>query len=352
MLCGCGAQKSGDESQAQYIKGVWISFSELDSMLMSDFKGEFESAAEYSREQGITDVFVHVIPYCDAIYPSELFPLRASASTQNFDVLEYMISVCHQNGMRLHAWINPYRVRTADSNPEALPDGSPALLWLKGEGEENVLVQNGIYLNPSSVQVRRLIIDGVREIIDGYDIDGIHFDDYFYPSTDQGLDAEAYAEYAAATETPLALDDWRRANINALISGVYTAIKFKDKDIAFSVSPAASIDENFNRHYADVAAWIESGCVDYIIPQLYFGFDYPIEEYRFERLLDDWKALVSGNDTRLLIGLAAYKIGTDSEPDREEWANGKEVIARQAEICLNDKTVAGHIYFSYSAMAK
>ena len=116
-----------------------------------------------------------------------------------------------------------------------------------------------------------------------------------------------------------------------------------------SISPAAGIDKNKYELYADVKAWCDGGYVDHIIPQLYFGFEYPDHSYRFERLLDDWKTLAG--DTRLIIGLAAYKIGTDAVPDRDEWSD-PEVLLRQAKLCFEDQSLSGHVYFSYTAYSQ
>ena len=356
LLAGCSPTDTvSNDVKQDYITGVWVSYSELDIMLSGDFKAEFDAAVQNCLSRGVTDMFVHIRPFCDSYYPSEIFPLRSSAATQNFDVLEYMIGVCHQNGIKLHAWLNPYRVRTADCDISALPDGNPAKRWLSDEmadNDINVSLVSGIYLNPASSEARALILDGIREIIDNYAVDGIHFDDYFYPTEDESFDKMSYTAYCTDTQKPLDLDDWRRANVNALVSCAYTAIKFKNKDIVFSVSPSASIDENYNKHYADIAAWVSSDCVDYIIPQLYFGFDYPDSDYKFNNLLGTWQKEISETDTKLLIGLATYKINTQNKPDSAEWANGRDVIKQQIEICKESSGVAGHIYFSYSSMCQ
>ena len=357
LLGGCSPSdtSSGFEDKQSYITGVWLSYSELDGMLQKDFKAEFDAAVQNCLSRGVTDMFVHIRPHCDSYYPSQLFPMRSSAAMCDFDVLEYMIDICHQNNIKLHAWLNPYRVRTADGDVSALPEDSPARLWLSDDNTDNdtnVSLASGVYLNPASSEVRALIIDGIREIIDNYAVDGIHFDDYFYPTTEAIFDKQSYDRYCDETEKPLGLHEWRRANINALISGAYTAIKFKDKDIIFSISPAASIDENYNKHYADIAAWCDSACVDYIIPQLYFGFEYPDSDFKFDNLLDEWQKEMKGIDVKLIIGLATYKIGTQSEPDREEWASGTEVIKKQSQICENTSGIDGHIYFSYSSMCE
>ncbi len=357
LLAGCTNHiaVNRENEKINYITGVWISFSELDNMLLGDFKAEFETAVQNCKARGITDVFVHVRPFCDSYYRSQLFPLRKSVVIHNFDVLEYMINTCHANGIKFHAWLNPYRVKTADNDISTLPDDSPAKRWLSDDNpdnDSNVSTVGGVYLNPASSEVRSLILDGIRELIDNYAVDGIHFDDYFYPTQEAAFDEQSYTAYCSVTQKPLKLDDWRRANVNALISGTYTAIKFKDKDIVFSVSPSASIKENYDKHYADITAWLDSDCVDYIIPQLYFGFDYPVEEYRFDTLVAEWEKITKRTSVKLLIGLAAYKIGTQNEPDREEWANGRDVIKKQAELCKTRDSITGHIYFSYSFMCE
>lgn len=356
LLAGCStAEPNITQEKQNYITGVWMSYSELDAMLQKDFKAEFSAAVQNCISMGITDIFVHTRPFCDSYYPSQYFPLRESAAVHDFDILEYMINICHKSGIKFHAWLNPYRVRTADSDISVLPDNSPAKQWLtddSGDNNVNVSLVGGVYLNPASSEARQLILDGIREIVDGYAVDGIHFDDYFYPTVEATFDEQSYIAYCNKTQKPLSLGDWRRANVNALISGAYTAIKFKNKDIVFSVSPSASIDENYNRHYADIAAWVDNACVDYIIPQLYFGFEYPDRNFKFENLFEKWQKEVAYTETKLLIGLATYKIGTQNEPDKQEWANGKEVINRQVDICKNDSDILGHIYFSYSSMCE
>ena len=298
---------------------------------------------------------MHTRAFCDSVYNSKYFPLRDSARGYDFDILEYMISKCHENQIKFHAWLNPYRVRTADSDVQSLSTESPARIWLEDSdtlNDNNVCISDGIYLNPASSEARRLVIDGIREIANNYDIDGIHFDDYFYPTQSEEFDAASYAEYCADNQNPISLDEWRRANVNALISGSYTAVKFINSDIIFSISPSASIEENYDRYYADIQLWVESGCVDYIIPQLYFGFDYPDRNYCFDNLLKIWQKITDDTETKLLIGLASYKIKTQNEPDKQEWANGAEVISRQVQICQKSSDISGHIFFSYSSLCE
>ncbi len=351
LLCGCfkkaKPQRIKDNAE-EYHKGVWITYNELNSMLSADFKTEFSLALDKLKELGVTDIFVHTRAFCETYYSSRFFPLAKSVNT-DFDILEFMVSSAHGRGIRFHAWINPYRVRTADNNIDALNKESPAYKWVKEGKEENVLITgSGIYLNPASPSARLLVLDGIREILNNYAVDGIHFDDYFYPENCGENDKSSYDAYAAEALTPLNLDEWRRGNVNALISSVYTAVKFINKDIIFSISPAADIDKNYQKLYADIALWVKSGCVDWIIPQLYFGFNYPDEAYRFDNLLEGWKSYLSGSKTKILIGLANYKIGTSAKPDADEWVLGEKIIARQEQICQEDEDIYGHVFFSYS----
>lgn len=360
LLTGCSPQKENKtrktDTAESYVSGVWLSYSELDAVLKTgDFKNGFDAVVSNCKSRGITDLFVHTRAFCDSIYSSQYFPLRETVKQYDFDVLEYMIEKCHAEGLKFHAWINPYRVRTADGDVSALDEKSPVKQWLTDDdasNDTNAVISNGIYLNPASGEARKLVTDGVREIINNYKVDGIHFDDYFYPTTDPEFDKVSYEAYCDGTEKPLPLDDWRRANVNALISGCFTAVKFTDANIVFSISPAASVSENYSKHYADINTWCESGCIDYIIPQLYFGFNYPTDDFKFENLISDWINVTDNKDVKLMIGLAAYKINTQNEPDREEWQNGVDVIKRQTEICEQNPDIYGHIYFSYSFMFK
>ena len=111
LLAGCSPMEtaSGTENKQNYITGVWVSYSELDTMLAGDFKAEFNTTVQNCVSRGITDMFVHVRPFCDSYYPSEYYPLRSSAAAQGFDALEYMINACHNSGIKFHAWINTYR---------------------------------------------------------------------------------------------------------------------------------------------------------------------------------------------------------------------------------------------------
>lgn len=355
FLCSCSATPNNNETQ--YCEsGIWISYYEINSMLKSEkgFKAEFENVIENCKKLQIQNLYIHTRAFGDSLYTSDYFPLMAGVKDYDYDVFAYIIEKCHKENMLVHAWINPYRVSTATVNIDEIDKNSPAYKWLHDENTDNdlgVCFSNGIYFNPASQEVRRLVLDGIRELVAKYSVDGIHFDDYFYPTTKTDFDTASYNQYKTSCEKPLSLAAWRRENVNLLISSCYEVIKYANKDIVFSISPAASIESNFNNLYADVTEWIEKGYVDEIIPQLYFGFEYPDEEFRFENLLSVWKKAASSNkNVKLKIGLANYKAKPSLEADKAEWENNSDIIARQIAICENDNEISGYVLFSYSSV--
>ncbi|MBO5725960.1 MAG: family 10 glycosylhydrolase, partial [Clostridia bacterium] len=149
---------------------------------------------------------------------------------------------------------------------------SPAKQWLTDDNVENdkniCLTDSGIYLNPAESECKKLVLDGVREILQNYDVDGIHIDDYFYPTTETQFDESSYLLYSQSLENPLTLEEWRRKNVSSLVNSIYCTVKAHDKNIMFGVSPAADINRNYNTLFAEVEGWIGGGYVDYILPQL------------------------------------------------------------------------------------
>ena len=324
-LCGCAAPKKevGREEKTAgepAVIGVWISCFELETMLSGgNFREEFAAAATKLGEAGATDAFVHVRAFGDSLFESEYYPQKQSAKQYGFDLIEYMTETLAAKNIRFHAWINPFRS------------------------------ESGGFLDPADESVRARILLGVREIAERYDISGVHFDDYFYPSAEDSADAASLEAYKSAAGCALPTDDYRRSVITAFMFAAKSAAKCRDENVIFSVSPAAGIEKNETSAFADVKKWCALGAVDWIIPQLYFGFDYPLREYRFDNLLARWKTLERAKGVKLIIGLAAYKVGTAKEPDAAEWKeNGAGVLRRQKEICLNDADLSGIALFSYS----
>ena len=175
-----------------------------------------------------------------------------------------------------------------------------------------------------------MIAQGAAEIAENYDVDGIHFDDYFYPSEDPSLDSAAYESYTQSVENPLPLLEWRAANINAMVAQVYESIKAVKEEVVFGISPQGNI-ANDEAMGADVKTWAAvPGYVDYLAPQLYFSFEN--EALGYLEALEEWAALPQHEGLKLYAGLALYKVGTDA--DGGTWLGRDDIIALQAEAAL------------------
>ena len=353
MLSACGTPPK--KTQTAKEGGIWLTYYELDKMMNSSggFREEFKKVIENCNKLCIKNLYVHTRAFGQTIYKSDYFTLLKSARKCDFDVLEYIINQCKKADIKVYAWINPYRI-SSNTDIESVDSESPVYKWLKDEdrqNDRNVGFANGIYLNPSSSEARKTVLQSIRELTENYDIDGIHFDDYFYPTTKSDFDKYSYSEYKLNCENALSLSDWRRENVNLLISSCRNILEYSGKNIIFSISPAASIENNYKNLYADVELWIKNGLVDEIIPQLYFGFMYPDKNFRFDNLLKRWEEAASLNqNVTLKIGLGDYKAIPELEPDMDEWQNNSDIIARQVKICDLDSKVSGYVYFSYSTL--
>ncbi len=359
FLSGCKSTPKKAQTKTEkdiYIKGVFITQNEIKPYLVKNTKKSIKGLANELDGCGITDVFLQTRAYGESLAKIKSFPQLSYAKSLNFDVLSYIIKTFKEKSIRTHIWINPLRIKTDGTDKNELNKESPVYKVLSNsDTEDDSLVcftENGIYLNPASDKAVGLITEEVREIINKYKPAGISFDDYFYPTADESFDSESYGLYKSLCESPLSLSEWRIANINSLISSVYTAVKFCDKDTLFTVSPAASAKRSKEELFADVYTWCKNGCIDIIIPQLYFGFNYPDKNYSFLSLLSFWDNLSKETDTKTASALATYKIGTDSPPDKEEWADGKSVIKKETDCIRKDKTQSGYVYFSLTSFRK
>lgn len=196
-------------------------------------------------------LIVQVRPFGDALYESKYFPWShlltgRQGINPGYDPLAYMVQAAHKEGMEIHAWINPLRIQTESSPPE-LAQSNPYQQWRRDPEKAGWTASagSGKYYNPAYPEVRTLIADGAREIVENYDVDGIHFDDYFYPTEDPSFDEVAYSAYKEEQgENALSLEQWRQENINLLIQEVYTAVKEADPDVVFGVSPQANLEND------------------------------------------------------------------------------------------------------------
>lgn len=327
------AAQAAAETEETPLVGVWIPYMSLSTEEKTEtaFKENYDAKLESAKAAGANAVFVHVRPFADSLYPSEYEPWShiltgTQGEDPGYDPLQYMVDRAHECGMQFHAWINPLRIST-DATPGTLAEDSFYMQNRETNPFYFLEYDGGIYYNPASAVVRERIANGAAEIAALYDVDGIHFDDYFYPTDDESIDANQYAAYVEETEEPLPLHEWRTANINALIAAVYHRIKQTAPDVVFGISPQGNLDNN-EKINADVLTWCaQSGYIDYICPQLYYSFEN--EALPFEEALQQWNAMERLDSVKLYIGLAVYKAGTDA--DNGTWLNTDDTIARQIE---------------------
>lgn len=351
-----------EPTESENFYAVWFSYIDLYSVGLSEteFENKIDTAFENVANLGMNTVICQVRANGDAAYYSDIFPFSENYSGTEgvrceYDPLEIMLKYSKKHSLSFHAWINPYRVRASGKVTELSQD-NPARGFLKNGKPDNynlISYNGGIYYNPQSEKVKTLILNGIEEILNNYDVDGIHIDDYFYPTDSGDFDKVSYDFYRNGTDCPLPLADWRRANVSTLISRIYRTVHRYGKKV-FGISPSAHIsndgsDLNHKNRFAEVYTWMtESGYVDYIAPQLYFGYKYPQREFAFENLLKKWTDTGRAPNVKLYVGLAPYKIDTqDAESD--EWITDIGLVARQTSEVLSQKT-DGVIYYSYSSL--
>ncbi len=349
------------EDSSDRMNGVWVAtVANLDYPVKAttsseSLKAEADEIISNCRDLGFNAIFLQVRPASDAIYKSSIFPWsqyltgsQGTAPDNDFDPLEYWVSKCHENNIELHAWINPYRATRNSNGLDSLANSNPA----KQHPEYMVRYSDGnYYYNPALPEVRQLLVDGVMEIVNNYNVDGIHMDDYFYPGQNFD-DDEAYAEYGNGQD----IGDWRRENVNTLIKEINTNVKASGKDIDFGISPSgiwanksnSSLgsdtrgSESYYNLYADTRKWALEGWIDYICPQVYWEIGHSTADY--ETLAYWWANTLADCDTKLYIGLADYKCdGVDSS---SVWYNGKAI---QQQLALNNSIpkISGEVHFRY-----
>ncbi len=350
-------------NNSSFMRAIWIAYYDLNmsGAGKAAFQSKIDTMFDNAVNMNMTDVICHVRAFSDAFYYSDIFPhTKYLSGTEGkdpgYDALEYMITAAKKRGLKIHAWLNPYRA-TFTTDLSQLADNHPAKKWLTDNDTKNdryVLSAGGKYLyyNPAIPEVQKLIIDGVREILENYDVDAIHIDDYFYPTTSASFDSVEYNAYKAASpNNKLELADWRRANVNALVTGLYSAVR-KYKDVKFGISPAANISRCYNELYADVEYWMKTtGFCDYIIPQIYYGYEYKTAKYQFTNLLNEWNSKKKHLSLDFYIGLGPYKINQPTTNDGTEWSSKPEILGKQVTDCYNLKT-DGVAIFDYGTMLK
>ncbi len=349
------------------LKAVWISYLEFlthgkNGYTEKSFTALIDTMFDNVVDMNMNAVVVQVRPFGDAMYESSYFPWsRYISGTQGvdpgFDPMEYMVEAAHERGLEFHAWLNPYRVTTANTDYSKLSEDNPARVWHEDDdktNDRNVLSFGGnLYYNPASKEVQTLITNGIKEIVTKYDVDGIHFDDYFYPVLGSKyasvFDSTEYKTYVADCKSDgkksLGIADWRRNNVNTLVKNIYKSIKKIDSNVQFGISPGGFIDSLFTDagYYIDIKTWLSSdGYIDYICPQIYWTFSNSLNPY--DKILKKWLSYRTSSTVKMYIGIANYRAGSTLEAD---WKNDDDVLRNQIEYGRDTGLVDGFVFFRY-----
>jgi uncharacterized lipoprotein YddW (UPF0748 family) len=343
---------------AYEFRGVWVAtVDNIDWPSKGNFntesqKAEFIKLLDMHQRNGMNAVIVQVRPATDALYPSPYEPWsewltgkQGAAPSPYYDPLEFMIEETHKRGMEFHAWCNPYRAEfqlgTSSISRTHITRIHPG--WFLTYGDKR-------YFDPGNKEAQQFVVKVIRDIVSRYDVDAIHFDDYFYPYRIAGKefqDDASYQKYGNGMNK----EDWRRSNVDSIILMLSTAIKEEKKHCRFGISPFCvwrniSKDPegsattagmtNYDDLYANILLWLKKGWIDYVAPQLYLEFGHRAAPY--DVLLDWWSKHTYGR--HCYIGLGIYKAGSNAA-----WKD-KTQLPRMIQALRSTPNIQGAIYFS------
>lgn len=316
----------------QAVRGVWVSYLEFDHMLCgkneAGYRKEIQAMLEECEAQKINTLLVQVRSHGDAYYPSDYYPWSVHASGSvgkscGFDPLAVLLELAREKGMAVHAWINPYRLMQ-DAEMEQVPERYAIRQWYQDD-DYMVKGSDGYwYLNAGNTEVQDLIVQGVEELIQSYEIDGVQIDDYFYDKV-----------------KPRAFGDTNqegRQQVTELVKRLYDTIKAENPALQFGVSPAGNFQgsdpASDSSQLTDLSLWCtEEGYLDYVAPQIYWEFDH--EDAPFLEVLEQWETLVEGSPVKLYVGLAAYKFA------------GTDILEEEMQTVLEREIPQGYFLFRY-----
>ncbi len=323
------------------IRGVWVStVKELDwPQGRYDEQGQKELFRQYLdvfESLNINAVFFQVRPLADAFYDSGIEPWSAMITSEQgrdpgYDVLQFLIDETHARGMQFHAWMNPYRIARRDSVGEAYPPLDPGIP--QELTREYALCR--IY-NPALPQVRERIALIIKDLVSRYDVDGVHFDDYFYPALQKGEVMGDEEDYKTWREDESSIEEFRRHNVERMVTLAHDAVKETDPSVIFSISPSGNYDYCYNSMYFDIEDICRKGLIDMIIPQLYWS-TAARTDYFTPRL--EWFSKHTA-DVPMLIGYGIYRFGT-----RDRGFETADDFLREYALASGCDKVRGGILF-------
>ena len=330
-----GGVQASDYSEK---RACWIAYLDIQKYLRdkseSDFRRLFTNMCNNVISNNMNTVIVQVRPMSDAIYPSAYFPwseyINSNGQNPGYDPLKIMIEIAHSKGLKIEAWINPYRVSNSTSHTNAVKNtefyNAHSGYMIEYTSGEHICLA----LDPSRQEARNLIINGVKEIVSNYSVDGIHLDDYFYVTGMSDLDVAS-----------------KKANVNALVKELYSSIKSIKPSVEFGISPAGNL-ENARSAGADVDTWMsQSGYIDYIMPQIYWTDNYLSGgQYTtlFTNRANEWAGL-NKSGVKMYVGLALYRVGENSETDKG-WSQQSTNLMQQY-ITAKSLGYSGYALFRY-----
>lgn len=322
-------------------------------------KKDFIAILDFYKKLNFNAAIVQVRTAGDALYQTDLAPWskylsgKEGEAPKGFDhPLKWMIEETHKHGMEFHAWLNPYRA-TVNLDTTVLAKTHDFYLhpdWMVKYGQK-------YYYNPGLPEVRNKFNQIIKELVSNYDVDAIHFDDYFYPYKVEGEvfeDSTTFSEYGLLNQS---LEDWRRSNVDSLVSMVHKTIKTTKPWVQFGISPfgvwknqstdpkgsdTQASQTTYEDLYADPLLWVQKGWLDYLAPQVYWSMDFSVASHK---KITTWWNNATPN-THLYIGNGTYKIKNNSD---KAWNKNNE-IPKQLKFSRNLNHVNGNIFFSAKSL--
>jgi uncharacterized lipoprotein YddW (UPF0748 family) len=352
LFGGTAGQNTGAAVPANEIRAVYIGPQEWAAIDISTVEAMQLSAAamfDNIKNTGLNTVIVSVNAHGDALYKSEVHPWShlltgIQGKDPGYDPLEVLVQQAHDRGLKIEAWVHPFRLQDADGTPARLANEN---LFYQCPGYVRKLYASS-WLDPAVPGVHEIVTKGIVEIVKNYDVDGIHLYGDFYPANiDDSFDAESYAEYSGGEERSA----WRRSQISAFLQGIYTAIKAQRSSATLGVSVSGDIENAYNEQFSDAQMWLKTGgYADYIMPQLYWGFETTPAEgggaLGFEKLAAQWAGYDRAKNVKLCGVLAANLAGQN---DGAEWQSG-HILADMIAALRGEKGFSGFAFYSYDAL--